>query len=684
MLRKRRELLRFPEHPEDPFQAFVRGAGMRRWSRLGDGSAIDVADTGAIVCRAAYFLPRLTVPPPRGGLMLRRALLPLVAAIACCGVAGCTDDVVAPTGSPRPRAIARAETGPPPPHEFGPDSWRTGVFTGQGTQRPGLSCDRTPPDATSAAVRSCTGYLASAVDGTLLDVSLLIPTKVARPIPLVVLVHGYGGSKSSSGDIARALLGEGYAVLRYSTRGFGHSWGQVNMVDVHAEVADLRSMVAQVVDRPNLHLDADAVAVTGASYGGGHSWMAALQPTWTTPRGNVVHLRTVVPIAAWSDLLYALLPNGRERESVDGPGGAKLSFVNGLYLSGIRRDPERPYPNYPEYFAGWHAWINAMEPTEVDPVFASIEDGLAGYRSIWWQQRFWQQAAATRLPVFMVQGFTDDLFPMSEAGRMLRALRTIDPTYPVAAYFGDIGHPRASNKTGEVEHVLGLIRQWLAYYLRGEGAAPPYVVYAALTRPREETFAAANVIVVSTLDALATDTVSASFDMPAVLVNPATDPAGGFFWDPLVMEGARELRPLPVPPESPLVPGSLATYDVPVATLSGGGALVVAGQPLVALRATTVAYRVQLDVRLFDVDASGTKRLVTRGTYTLDSGTPGVPVGEADVVIPTYGNYWRAEAGHVLRLELTNVDSPYITPSRIPSATAVTGVRLEVPVRRGQ
>ena len=612
--------------------------------------------------------------------MLRRSPLLLVPLVAC-GLAACTDDVVAPDRAPRPPAVTRAEEGPPPPHAFGPDTWRTGVFTGQGTTRPGLSCDRTQPDDASAAVRSCTGFLASAVDGALLDVSLLVPTKVAKPVPLVVLVHGYGGSKSSSGDIARALLGEGYAVLRWSTRGFGRSWGQVNMVDVHAEVADLRSMVAQVVDRPNLHLDADAVAVTGASYGGGHSWLAAMEPTWTTPRGNLVRLRTVVPIAAWSDLLYSLLPNGRERQSIDMPGGAKLSYVNGLYLSGIRRDPERPYPNYPEYFMGWHAWINAMEPTEVDPLFRSIEDGLAGYRSIWWQQRFWRQAPATRLPIFIAQGFTDDLFPMSEAGRMLRALRTVDPTYPVAAYFGDIGHPRASNKTGEVDHVLGLITQWLAHYMRGEGAAPPNVVYAALTRPREEAFDASNVIVVPTLDALATDTVSATFDMPAVLANPATDPAGGFFWDPLVMEGARELRPLPVPPESPLVPGSLATYDVPVATL-GGGALVVAGQPTVTLHATTPAHRVQIDVRLFDVDAGGTKRLVTRGTYTLDSGTPGVPIGEVDVVIPTYGNYWRAEAGHVLRLELTNVDSPYITPSRVPSVTAVTGVRLEVPVRR--
>ena len=99
--------------------------------------------------------------------------------------------------------------------------------------------------------------------------------------------------------------------------------------------------------------------------------------------------------------------------------------------------------------------------------------------------------------------------------------------------------------------------------------------------------------------------------------------------------------------------------------------------PTVSLDAATVASRVQFNVRLFDVDASGRKQLITRGTYTLVGGS----IGGTNVVIPTYGNFWRAEAGHTLRLELTNVDSPYITPSRVPSETTVSGVRLDIPVR---
>jgi ABC-2 type transport system ATP-binding protein len=593
-------------------------------------------------------------------------------------LAACHEEITGLAAPPSSASRAAAADAGPPSHRFGDDSYAVGRFTGQGITAPGLAC------RTHRSIRECTGFLASAVDGTLLDVTLEIPMSASKPVPLVVMVHGYAGSKTSSGDLVAPLLGEGYAVLRYSTRGFGESWGQVNMVDVHAEVADLRSMVAQVVDDEKFRLNADAVAVTGASYGGGHSWLAALVPRFTTPAGNMVRIRTVVPIASWSDLLYGLLPNGRENASIDQPGGAKLSYINGLYASGFRKDnTARPYPNYPEYFMGWHAVINAEEPNDVEPVFVGAMDGLAGYRSIWWQRAFWDGVAANRLPIFTVQGFTDDLFPMSEAARMIRALQTVSPDYPIAAYFGDIGHPHASNKTGEVDYVLGLIKTWLAYYMKGEGTVPANDIRAALTRPRLEPFNAGNVITVPSLSALAMSSASKKFSVPVgtTLINPATDPLSGFFWDPLIMEGARELRPLPVPPESPLVPGSLATFEVPVAELSGGGALTIAGQPMVTLHVNAAAYRVQLDVRLFDVDAAGTKRLVTRGTYTLQSPDESLPIGETDVTIPTYGNLWRAEAGHTLRMELTNVDAPYITPSRVPSVTVVSRVSLDVPVR---
>jgi ABC-2 type transport system ATP-binding protein len=558
----------------------------------------------------------------------------------------------------------------PAPRSFGPDTYRTGVFTGEGTTRPGLTCK-----GSTSQGHTCSGFLASVVDGTLLDLRVAVPPGKG-PHPLVVVLHGWGGSKGSLGYIADPLLADGHAVLRYSARGFGDSWGQVNLADVHVEMEDLRSMIGQVVDEGRLHLNADAVGIVGVSYGGGQSWLALLQPAFASPHGRAVRIRTVVPIVPWSDLLYSLLPNGRPEFSLRPPGSAKLSYINGLYASGLRTAPQRPYPNYPDYLVAWHAWINAVEPNQSDPVYRQIVDGIAGHRSIWWQDAFWRDAVRHRVPVFQLQGFTDDLFPLPEAKRMLLALKNVDPLYPVASYFGDLGHPRASNKTGELEYIVGLVRDWLRYYLRGLGFEPQHDIRAAITRPRERPFSSTDVISVASYGALASGTVAKSFEGTAILTNPVSDPYSGFFWDPLVMEASRELQPLPVPPEPAAVPGSLAAFSVPVSELSGTRPLLVAGQPVVSLRAFTSALRVQLNVRLIDVAPDGRQQLITRGTFMLQ-GAPGT----SRVVIHTYGNLWEAAPDHVLRLEITNLDSPYLAPSRVPSVTQISQVRLEIPTR---
>ena len=589
--------------------------------------------------------------------------------------AACQSEQTGPReGALRAPSTMQADEGPPSQYPFGPDTYRqSGPFAGAPT--PPLACQ---PGTTAGA--SYDGYLVTESDQTSLDARLQIPAGEG-PFPLVALIHGYAGSKSSSGDIASKLLEDGYAVLRYSTRGFGESWGQVNLADLNLEIADLRSMIGRVMDDPNCHLDPEKVAVTGASYGGGHSWLALLQPTFPTPSGSkTVHIVAVAPIAPWTDLFYSLLPNGRPNASIDGFGGLKLSFVNGLYASGIREDPSRPYPNYPDYFTVWHGWINTTEPSALDPLWLQIRDGVAGYRSIYWQQAFWNSAVHNRIPVFQVQGFTDDLFPLPEAKRMTLALNEVEANYPITSYFGDIGHPRASNKTAEVDYVLSLIRPWLAAYLKG-GTPPTPKIYAALTRPRSEAFSPGNVIVFSDWSQFSSGIVSKVWrDQLNPLVNPVTFAQSGITWDPFVMEGSEELKPYTENAPSPaIVATSYASFHLKAKQLSGSGDLTIAGQPTVTLDALVTGHRVQLNVRLIE-ESEGVDYLITRGTYTIDAGMS-ADIGRRTIVIPTYGNFWRVTASHKIRLEISNVDSPYLTPSREPSTTVISSVRLDVPIR---
>ena len=582
-------------------------------------------------------------------------------------------------------AAVFAQDGPPAPRSFGSDTYAVGVFTGQGTVVPGLACDAPSKPSTPL---TCSGFLASGVDGALLDVTVRVP-QTPGPHPLVVYVHGWGGSKNAGRQYDDDFTRAGYTYLRYTTRGFGHSWGQANFGDVNVELADLRSMIGQVVDDDRLQADAAAVAVTGASYGGAHSWLAAVEPVFASPAKKTVQIRTVVPIAAGTDLLYSLIPNGRPNDATTPPGGVKLSFLNGLYLSGIRTPSVAlPYPNYPSYLAVWHTEVNATEPNYQTPTSQQMVDGIQGYRSMYWQFAFWDRVRANaaggapQLPILQVQGFTDDLFPIDESLRMLRALQAVDPGYPIASYFGDIGHPRATNKTGEVRYVLGLILEWLDVFLKGPpGSPPPFGVRAAITRPRKAPFDPADVISVSAWDDLATRHASHRFRDASVLTfNPAN--TSGFVWDPIVLLSAQELDTNPPAPPSDQVPGDVAVYEVAVAELPHGtGGLLIAGQPTVSFVAATQASRVQLNVRLFDMTPDGIEQLVTRGTLTVDTRDPATPIGTVTVTIVTYGNLWQVAASNTLRLEITNVDSPYIAPSRIPSVTEISKVRLDIPIR---
>jgi hypothetical protein len=66
-----------------------------------------------------------------------------------------------------------AQSGPPP-HAFGPDTTRTHDFTGAGATPLGLAC------SSSALSKDCSGFLASELDGTALDVTVRVPPGTGR------------------------------------------------------------------------------------------------------------------------------------------------------------------------------------------------------------------------------------------------------------------------------------------------------------------------------------------------------------------------------------------------------------------------------------------------------------------------------------------------------------------------
>ncbi len=76
-------------------------------------------------------------------------------------------------------------------------------------------------------------------------------------------------------------------------RSFGPDTTATGAYTGEGEGEDLRSLVGQVVDDPRFAADAGSVGVFGASYGGAHSWLAALKPTCATRGRATPHPRGV-------------------------------------------------------------------------------------------------------------------------------------------------------------------------------------------------------------------------------------------------------------------------------------------------------------------------------------------------------------------------------------------------------
>ncbi|WP_444920302.1 CocE/NonD family hydrolase [Microbulbifer sp. CnH-101-G] len=134
-------------------------------------------------------------------------------------------------------------------------------------------------------------------DGTVLDANLFIPETPAPAggYPTVIFTNSWGLEKRQYHFQAKELAENGYLVLSYSTRGFGHSDG---LVDVAGEnsIAD----VGVLIDWLETNYSVGKLGMAGISYGGGISLLSAAQD----PR-----IDAVAALSGWADVVEALYPN---------------------------------------------------------------------------------------------------------------------------------------------------------------------------------------------------------------------------------------------------------------------------------------------------------------------------------------------------------------------------------------
>jgi predicted acyl esterase len=531
------------------------------------------------------------------------------------------------------------------------------------------------------AHRICTGTVES-FDGTPLDTTLTLPPRVAkgRRLPLVVFIHGFLSDKGEyisptarsdqykTVELNNAWFAErGYAVLNYSARGHGESGGRIGLASKHLEIRDTHHLTGLLVD--DRTADRNRVAAVGGSYGGGQTWLlvtvrgrgAPEYGSWRSPKGRIVRLAAAVPQFTWTDLLFSLVPNGREPVTPTPLGVPKITLLNG-FVALINT-------KLTEEVGRWLGRMNQGEPYDGDPIVEEAKKALTADRSAYYQDGFFKALRGKRqrsIPILAAQGWTDPIFPAVEAVRMYRRLRAARPGYPIQLYFGDFEHLTSQIKIPDMRYYHRLANTLLDRYLRGKRRRPAFDVRSAPTLCDPKAFGP--VLRVRNWGALHPEKLELVLEGTRTTSGKLADPRGPAADQVVIGLQKRGC----VTTDLPETPG-VATWRVPLEQ-----DFTLIGMPRLDLSYSATGLDVQLNSRLWDVAPDGVQTLVTRAAYRV--GPPAA--GEQQLSYDLYGNHWRFEKGHELLLEVTGDDSTFFRQDNWPSTTTISAAKLTLPGRR--
>lgn len=535
-------------------------------------------------------------------------------------------------------------------------------------------------------------------DNVPIDVNVAFPAGGDGPYPLMMIFHGYAGSKSTFASMQR-WLSRGYAVFSMTDRGFHESCGGVasrlvaggacdkgylRLLDTRYEVRDAQTFAGLLADEGRII--PDRIAATGGSYGGGLSMaLAALKNRtmlpddqlvpWKSPGGKPLELAVAIPSIPWTDLAYSLVPNGGTLDYVrDNPyqgrfGVMKESWVNTLYLLGLSAGEGNyalPGADGSADLTGWKSLLDAGEPYDGNPAAQAILDDIKAHHS-----SYYIDHSTAPAPIHISSGFTDDLFPVDEAIRFYNRTRAQYPDSPVGLFFGpNSGHMRGMSKADVTAAQVKIENEWVDHYLKGTGSKPSGDVTAYLqtcpagasagTPFKAKDWASIAPGEIRVRDAAA-QTVGANGGDPATagLFNPA--PTGMAC---TAAPGGKE--------------AGTANYTLPAAPAGG---YTILGSPTVTAGIKQAGSNSQIAARLVDVSPDGnTKLLISRALWR--------PDGNGTQVFQLHANGYKVEEGHVARLELLAKDASlpaggilnYGRPSNGQTDATITDLDLRVPV----
>jgi pimeloyl-ACP methyl ester carboxylesterase len=540
-------------------------------------------------------------------------------------------------------------------------------------------------------------------DGVPLDADLALPATGQGPFPLIVLLHGLGGSKAdyevtaNDGGIDDVTLADkGYAVLMYTARGFGDSCGTaasrantpacakgfIQLADQRYEIRDTQYLAGELVDEG---LVKPTIAAAGVSYGGGQSLeLATLKNRMRLPNGRYVPFTSPVrhiPMSVgavyamwpWDDLATALVPNGHLSTTSYTPpianlipGGVPKESWNTL-LYGVAADyylaPRGTAPQAD--LTRWYHQLLAGSPfTKLDT--QALYD-VQTYKSAIGIPL----ASGGPAPTAIQSGWTDTLFPVSEALHYSTRLKAAGLHTPLLMMFDDVGHGWAQNKQADVQDTNARGIAFLDSIMLSHTSPSTGVVTLAQTCP--STAPSGSPVTGTSLQALQHGAITLNGPGVRTVTSTGGDPATAAALDPAYSSKLCDW--LPASREV-----GTASYGVPVGSQSKELLGAVTVNAHLAIRGNYP----QVVARLWDVAPDHTRQIVAMGVYrpvvNQRAGTATRALGVENVRFELNPNNYTFPAGDTIQLELVGSNAPYFLRSNGTFTIRVSRLKASIPL----
>jgi len=345
-------------------------------------------------------------------------------------------------------------------------------------------------------------------DGTPVKLDVSIWPQRSGGHPVVLLAHGFGGSKDSVATQAAQLNERGYVVVAWSARGHGRSGGRIHLDDPAFEVADAQALVDLAARRPDVRLDAAGdprLGVMGGSYGGALALMLA---------GADPRVDGVVAAVTWNDLATAFFPQAAlasdpataaGRPAISQPGPFKQVWATNFFLGAGATSPDRSPDGSPDASpdpsptpspalsvapsaGATSGATSGAPPTQCgrfDPVLCRLflqasESGTPSPELLALLKAHSPAPTLGRVkaPTLLVQGLADSLFGLDQSDATAAALEATGT--PWAMRWSDGGHDAPSTREAEETETSF---EWLDHWVRDDAARDGALPTAKFTYP---------------------------------------------------------------------------------------------------------------------------------------------------------------------------------------------------------